>query len=230
MTTVVFWDIDGTLLTTGRAGVIALEAAAEEVCGGPLDLAAVRTAGLTDGEIALQIIESTGASGRATPEALLASYARHLPACLPLRAGRVLDGVHEALTALGGRPAVTSLLLTGNLRAGALAKLEHYGLDHHFPFPDAGAFCEGPEPRLAIARRAAALAAAFAAEAEGSPGTVFVIGDTEHDVACGRAIGALTVGVATGPAPRAELEAAEPWLLLDRLPEPQELLRLLGIA
>ena len=40
--TVLFWDIDGTLLTTGKAGVPAWEAAVTEVTGRDFELASIR--------------------------------------------------------------------------------------------------------------------------------------------------------------------------------------------
>ena len=42
----------------------------------------------------------------------------------------------------------------------------------------------------------------------------------EHDIDCGRAIGARTIGVGTGPFTAAELESHEPWWAVDVLPEP----------
>ena len=42
------------------------------------------------------------------------------------------------------------------------------------------------------------------------PERVFIIGDTPHDVACGKAIGAKTIAVATGSFSVAELEACNP--------------------
>ncbi len=42
------------------------------------------------------------------------------------------------------------------------------------------------------------------------PGRVFIIGDTPHDVACGKAIGAKTIAVATGGFSVAQLEACSP--------------------
>jgi phosphoglycolate phosphatase len=57
-----------------------------------------------------------------------------------------------------------------------------------------------------------------------------VIGDTPHDVKCGKAIGARTLAVASGPAyALEELRACEPWVALEAMPEPGELMRLLGI-
>jgi phosphoglycolate phosphatase-like HAD superfamily hydrolase len=58
---------------------------------------------------------------------------------------------------------------------------------------------------------------------------VFVIGDTPADVECGKAIGARTIAVASGWHPREELEATDPWLVLDRIPPPDEFRALLGL-
>ena len=57
-----------------------------------------------------------------------------------------------------------------------------------------------------------------------------VIGDTPHDVSCGKAIGARTLAVATGPSySLADLEACEPWKAVEELPPPGAFERLLGI-
>jgi len=59
----------------------------------------------------------------------------------------------------------------------------------------------------------------------------YVIGDTPHDISCGKVIGARTVAVATGPGyTLAELEACEPWLALEALPGAEEFLALLGLG
>ena len=52
MKTILFWDIDGTLLTTGKAGVPAWEAAVKEVTGKDFQLSSIRVPGLTDFQIA----------------------------------------------------------------------------------------------------------------------------------------------------------------------------------
>jgi phosphoglycolate phosphatase len=222
---ILFWDIDGTLLSTGRAGIFALEAAAVEVCGGEPDIQRLPTAGLTDAQIAQVIIASLGAQpDAATVAAFLRVYERELPAALPRRSGHVLPGVAEILEDLAGVPGVHNLLLTGNTRAGARAKLRYYGLDAHLVD---GAFCVGAGPRSDIAREAWSLARARA------PGVglqrAFVIGDTPHDVSCGKEIGARTVAVATGGYALAELEACEPWVAVERLPEPGAFRRLVGL-
>ena len=53
--TVLFWDIDGTLLTTARAGVFAWEEAVRELTGRKFDLITMRVAGLTDYQIAIRM-------------------------------------------------------------------------------------------------------------------------------------------------------------------------------
>src|SRR4051794_41958656 len=60
---VLFWDIDGTLLTTQRAGIFALEEAAREVCGATPDFSGLKTAGLTDHEIAVVVVRECGGGG-----------------------------------------------------------------------------------------------------------------------------------------------------------------------
>jgi phosphoglycolate phosphatase-like HAD superfamily hydrolase len=217
----VFWDIDGTLLTTGRAGIFAWERAVFEEFGVRIDMQQMRTAGLTDTEIALAI------SCRADPDAsaeqvasALRRYEQHLPSCLPLRQGRVLPGVLPVLELLRALPDTRTCLLTGNTRAGAAAKLGYYGLVDYFAH---GAFADGTRDRVEIAHHALELMA----EEDSGATEVFVIGDTPHDIRCGAAIGARTIALATGEYDLAQLASHAPWRALPRLPEPEEFQRLL---
>jgi phosphoglycolate phosphatase-like HAD superfamily hydrolase len=226
MTHVLFWDIDGTLLTTARAGVFALEDAAREVCGATPDFSKLVTSGLTDHEVAVLSIETVGAQAGSDQAArFLRHYESRLPDRLPLRQGRVLPGVREILDDVAARPGVEQLLLTGNTAAGAAAKLRHYGIDSFF---DAGAFCADGEDRVSIARRALSVARERLGE-DPDPDRTYVIGDTPHDIRCGQAIGARTVAVASGAHPVEELETFGPWLVLERLPEPARFAELLGL-
>jgi phosphoglycolate phosphatase len=223
---VLFWDIDGTLLTTKRAGLLALEEAAREVCGTSPDFAQMKTSGLTDHEVAELAIRECG--GEPAPEvasALLRSYERHLPGVLGERQGGALPGVVEILDSLRDRDDVISLLLTGNTPSGASAKLEHYGLAEYFA---GGAFCVDGDDRPGIAGRALEVAAEHAGE-KVDPDTTFVIGDTPADIRCGQGIGARTVAVASGTYGLDELEACDPWLALERLPSPERFVELLGL-
>ena len=226
MTRLLFWDIDGTLLSTARAGVFALEEAAREVCGTTPDFSSLQTSGLTDAEVAaLAIRESGGDPAPPTVTAFLSAYERHLPERLHWRRGRVLPGVLEILEDLSARPDVACLLLTGNTPAGARAKLAHYGLDSFFA---AGAFCTEGADRATIARRALEVAEEeLRRPLDGD--SVFVIGDTPHDVRCGQTIGARTIAVASGTYSREQLEASDPWRVLDALPDPESFAELIEL-
>ena len=229
MRAVVCWDIDGTLLTTARAGILAVKDAVREVCGVDADFGELRTSGLTDAEVTALAAEA-GTGERvdpATATAVLRAYERHLPERLPLRNGRVLPGVQEILDDLAARPDVTCLLLTGNTATGAEAKLSHYGLWGYFAA--GGAFCRDGEDRETIAGRARELAGRYLNGARADE-RIFVVGDSPADVRCGRGIGARTIAVATGVHSEEELAAAEPWLTLRGLPAPVDFARLLGIG
>lgn len=226
MTHVLLWDIDGTLLSTARGGIFALEAAAAEIGGAEIDMAELRTAGLTDGQIAVLLLETCGHEpDDALVDRFLRAYERELPAALHRRDGRVMPQVEAILDDLAARDDAISLLLTGNTADGAAAKLRHYGLDGRFA---AGAFCVGSGPRDDIARAAVELARSVLGS-EPDPERTFVIGDTPHDVACARAIGARCIAVATGVYDRAALAAEAPWRALDELPEPAAFRALVGL-
>jgi phosphoglycolate phosphatase len=224
MRRVLFWDIDGTLLTTRRAGVYALEQALVDVCEVTPDLGDLQTAGLTDHEVATLALETAGVEVTSDlAAAFLLAYERHLPDRLGWRSGGPMPGVVEILTELDRRDDVLSLLLTGNTEAGARAKLEHYGLAGFFA---GGAFCTAGDDRLTIARRAIELAAAKTGDRV-DPSAVFVIGDTPADVRCGKAIGARTIAVASGGHSVDDLREHAPWCLLERLPDPSDFIALL---
>ena len=129
MTHVLFWDIDGTLLTTARAGVFALEEAAR---GGarraPTSARCGPPGSPTPRSPRLRSSAAAATTADDVVAAFLRAYERRLPDALPARQGRVLPGVREILDALAGRDGRDSLLLTGNTPAGAEAKLRHYGL------------------------------------------------------------------------------------------------------
>jgi phosphoglycolate phosphatase-like HAD superfamily hydrolase len=220
---VLFWDIDGTLLTTARAGMFAWEESLRELTSNDFDPATFRTAGMTDYQIAQRTLELVGVeASAANVERFLRRYEDLLPGSLPRRQGRVLDNVREILEHLrAGRSDVRSYLLTGNTRTGARAKLTYYGLDEFF---SDGAFAEDLGARSTIAERALELA-----KQAGPVGdeTIFVIGDTPHDIECATAIGAKTIAVATGGYSVDELRPHEPWRLFETLPPPVEFVRLL---
>ncbi len=223
--TVLFWDIDGTLITTRRAGMFAWNDSVKELTGREFDLkVTIRTAGLTDYQIAVKTFELLGVEPDETlVRRLVQRYEELLPSSLPLRDGCVLPNVREILEHLRDREDVRSYLLTGNTRGGARAKLTYFGLMEFFPD---GAFSEDASARSAIAARALALARRAAPVADDR---VFVIGDTPHDIECGRAIGARTIAVATGDYTLDELLEHDPWRSFEALPPVDEFVDLLSV-
>lgn len=225
---IVFWDIDGTLLTTAKAGIVAWQDALRETTGVAVDLEHFDTAGYPDHGIARRLLAEFAGLPDADPQLvsdLVRRYEELLPAALGHRKGRVLPNVREILERLGTMPHVCSLLLTGNTERGARAKLMHYGLQEFFR---GGGFSERASDRVAIAR--AALDHAKAMGCVIRPGGVYVVGDTPHDVACGAAIGARTIAVATGRHTTDDLAALSPWRTLAALPPADDFLQLLREA
>jgi phosphoglycolate phosphatase-like HAD superfamily hydrolase len=222
---IVFWDIDGTLLTTGKAGVPAWEAAVREVTGKDFELSYIRVPALTDFQIAARTFELLGIPAEADVIArMVRGYEDRLPASLPLKQGRVLPNVREILEALRVRTDVRSYLLTGNTRRGARAKLTHYDLFKYFPD---GAFAEDQGDRASIATRALELARRHGPV---NADQIFVIGDTPHDIECAAAIDARTIAVATGGYTVEELSAHHPWRVFDELPPPPGFLKLIDVV
>jgi phosphoglycolate phosphatase len=222
-THVIYWDIDGTLLTTARAGVPALEDGAEAAVGVRPDLSAMQTAGMTDRMIARAVLQGLGrAPDPAVEQVFLDAYAAALPGRLAQRRGRVLPGVEATLRDLASRGGVVNTLLTGNIRAGAEAKLRSYGL---WDFFWSGGFAEDGHDRVEIARAAVSRAVDAHGEA-GARGVL--VGDTPYDVAAGAAVGLRVVAVASSVHSAEELRQLEPWWVLDRVPPAEALLARMG--
>jgi phosphoglycolate phosphatase-like HAD superfamily hydrolase len=221
----ILWDIDSTLVNTGAAGQHALVRATIEWFGGEGDLNGVEIAGRTDRAIAHQIMEKYGKPAtNLNVDAFLDRYVSLLPEELPKRNGRVLPGVRELIEDLARQPDKTLGLLTGNLERGARLKLGYYNLWHFFPF---GAFADDHHDRNALGPCAVGRAVAHAGF-EFRPEQVDVVGDTGHDIACGKAFGARTIAVATGSWSRERLADCAPDFLFDDLANVNEVKQKLG--
>ncbi len=198
------WDIDGTLLTTGGAGVNALANALNRVFDvdfqpkdGDPDIG-----GRTDRFIADALLKRFGKEpSEENIRLFLEGYLEELPKQLASRPGAVFGGVLDILKEAHDRPDLAQGLLTGNLQRGARIKLSHYKIHHYFEF---GAFADDSAIRNELgphARRRAFERHQY----DFPPEHIFIIGDTPHDIACGKAIGAQTIAVATGTFTREQL-------------------------
>ena len=214
MKTLLLWDIDGTLLTSGGAGMRALRTPLRELHGIQASLDDIDYAGRTDRHILRQIFTRYDLPiSEENFTRFLDHYVATLPSELANPGAFILPGVPALLTAAAARPDITQALLTGNVQRGARAKLSFHGLWDFFPF---GAFADDSEHRNDLGPHALRRAREHTG-VDFSPARVWVIGDTPHDIACGRIIGAQTLAVATGSHSVAALSAHAPTAVLPDL-------------
>ena len=193
----ILFDIDGTLVLTGRAGMRAMNRACSDIVRGEA-LTGMAVAGRTDWSILDDIVRQ---HGRTLDDTLLRDlrqrYVEHLVEEID-RPGEgvkdVMPGIRELLAALDKRDDAALALLTGNFVEGAQIKLEYFDLWKYFP---CGAFGGDAADRNALVPIAIERARACGI-ADVTPADVFVVGDTPSDVECALVAGATPVAVATG--------------------------------
>jgi phosphoglycolate phosphatase len=197
-TTLVLFDIDGTLIQSGRAGVRGMNRAFDRLYGHPKALDGVAVAGRCDRVIVMDAMRGVGLDPtdeeiRRLRDAYFESLQEEIGRPVAEPSG-ILPGVLALLTALDARPDVVVALLTGNFSGGARIKLGHFNLWHRFRF---GAFGDDHEDRRELVPVALTLARAGGLAIEDLQ-RVIVIGDTPLDVDCAHAHGARALAVATG--------------------------------
>jgi phosphoglycolate phosphatase-like HAD superfamily hydrolase len=205
----VLFDVDGTLIQTGRAGVRGMNAAFARLHGRERALDSVPIAGRTDRAIVADVMRAIGiepTENRVVElrDGYLDDLRREIGRPVAEPSG-VLPGVVALLDALAALPDVHVGLLTGNFEGGAGIKLGHFDLWRRFAF---GAFGDAHADRrdlVPVARAGASRAGC----PEVPPDRIWIIGDTPLDVDCARAHRARAVGVATGPFGPADLAGAD---------------------
>jgi phosphoglycolate phosphatase len=198
MPKLVLFDIDGTLVLTGGAGVRAMTRACDEIVGSSNALHAVAVAGRTDWIILSDALERMGRDLDAQLFAALRDrYVTHLREEIQVPGHgvkAVMPGIQALLDHLQARDGVYLGLLTGNFEAGARIKLEYFDLWRYF---QCGAFGDDAADRNALVPFAVSRARECGVP-DLAPHDILVVGDTPHDIACARAVGATPVAVATG--------------------------------
>ena len=213
----VLFDIDGTLLSAGRVAresVLRALSRAYDWTASPDhgDRARYDFSGKTDPQIVRELVREAVGDERceANLERALELYLEELRARLTPESIVPKPGIPELLRRLSADPRVTLGLLTGNLEAGARLKLDPPGFNPYFPF---GAFGSDSAdryllPPLAVIRAQSHSGRNFSGK------SIVIVGDSVHDVECGRPLGVRTVAVSTGPTPADRLAAKRPDALL----------------
>jgi phosphoglycolate phosphatase len=220
----VLFDIDGTLIRSGGAGVRAFAETFASEFKLPQATRSVVFAGRTDVALVRQIfVQNNLEPSPANFERFFDRYPFWLDHFLHKLEGGPCEGVREFIADLENDSRKPILgLLTGNIRLGAELKLRRYDLWQHF---QTGAFADDHEDRNCIA----GVAHKRGSQLIGRPlkgDEVLVIGDTAHDVECGKSIGAKVLAVATGGVKLKDLADHKPtWAVQDlREVRPKELL------
>lgn len=206
-TRLVLFDVDGTLLSSGRRGLGAFSEAMRRTFGTDGDMASYRFEGKLDPVIVAELMRGAGIPDdvvAARRPAALSLYLDLLEEALAEEPPALKPGVAELVARLSSSPTAVTALLTGNVQRGARIKLSAAGLWNRFRF---GVFGDEATRRvdlgpIALARALERTGRAF------TPAETVVVGDARADVECGRAIGARVVAVATGRTSADDLRAA----------------------
>ncbi len=213
------FDIDGTLILTGGAGMRAFYRAMRHVFDISVDSEVIRPDGKTDPLIAKEMLAHFGQENRwdqRSSNALFASYLSFLDEEMSTAkvsgAIRILPGVTELLEVLDVQRDFTLGLVTGNLEEGARIKLEKAGLLRYFRYGGYGSDSEDRTTliRLGIQRGTQSV---FPIPVD----SAFVIGDTPRDIIHGHAAGAAVIAVASAKYSIEDLRPYKPDLLLPDL-------------
>jgi phosphoglycolate phosphatase-like HAD superfamily hydrolase len=194
----ILFDIDGTLLLSGRAGLRAMTRAFQDTFGISNAFAGESFGGRTDSYLVSKALQGAG-----LPDTV-DNHAKFRETYLPMLAEEIqqpgtghkglMPGARELLDALDLYPDVHLALLTGNYREAAEIKLQHFELWDYFEW---GAFSDDHHDRNALVPIARTRAETYDIPPEAIE-RVIVIGDTPHDIECARVAGAKCIAVATG--------------------------------
>lgn len=204
MRPLLIWDIDGTLLEPRGVGRGSLNAVFQQLYHIPDGFEGLDFAGATDHDLWTQAA-TRGHVPLDDYPIFFRHYALHLRKVLRETPLMPLPGVVALMVSLSNR-GWPMVLGTGNIRAGAYAKLSAAGLAPYFP---AGGFSQPGRSRAAV----------IAGAATTVPETVtpIVIGDTPRDIEAGHANQFRVLTVATGRFLPDQLQSAGADAVLENL-------------
>ena len=199
------FDIDGTLLRAGNAGMKAVHETLVEMFG-EVPESKVAVHGRTDHGIMTDVFDTLEKDYQHYRGEFDQLYWNKLPRVLGKSGGNLLPGVVELLEVLAAAPDVALGILTGNARVPADIKLKHFGIEGYFSF---GGYGDNHSNRNQVAAEAVEAARSQLQESFNAD-RVWVIGDTVNDITCARSVGAKVIAVETGGGTHDELVLAAP--------------------
>jgi phosphoglycolate phosphatase-like HAD superfamily hydrolase len=214
MVRLVLFDIDGTLVHTGGAGIKAFTRVFATEFNLTHGVERIKFAGRTDVNLVREFFRLHQVPATAENfQRFFERYVFWLDHILAQSQTEACPGVARMLRDLRALPHPPAIgLLTGNIQLGAEIKLRHFDLWQEF---ELGAFADDHEERDQIAH-AARRRASRVLKRELRGEEIVVIGDTPLDIRCGRAIGAKVLAVATGGATLDDLHPHKAdWLVED---------------
>ena len=223
---ILLFDIDGTLLLSGKAGYRALTRTFEELFGVARGFDEVPVAGMTDEIILTAALERAGVA--ADLETRARFHARYCDLFadeirFPGPRKGLMRGVAVLLETLSGYNDIRCGLVTGNFARPAQIKLQHFDLWRFFHF---GAYGDDAPVRDELVPIAVERARRDGVAVERAVDVV-VIGDTPLDVRCAVAAGARSVAVATGSYDEAALRETGAHIVLADLSDTDGVVELL---
>lgn len=209
MHTLLLFDIDGTLMWGGRAAKESFTRALKVVYGTTGPIADHDFSGKTDLQITRELLTLAGLDDASIDRGFsefVEMYLEGLRERIVNHPPRILPGAADLVEFLAEQDGVALGLVTGNIMPAAFIKLASIGLDHRFEIGGYGSDHEMRNhlPGVAMGRATERWGVDF------PPESVWVIGDTPRDVACGKFHGTRTLAVATGYFDEESLRAAEP--------------------
>jgi phosphoglycolate phosphatase-like HAD superfamily hydrolase len=224
----ILFDIDGTLLLSGRAGLRAMTRTFEKTFGVPDAFAGEHFGGRTDSSLVSMALVNAGLPDTAE------AHHRFRENYIPILAEEIqhpgtghkglMPGALELLEALEDHHHLHLALLTGNYREAAEIKLQHFEIWDFFEW---GAFSDDAADRNALVPIACRRAETYDIPADAIE-RVIVIGDTPSDIECARVAGAKSIAVATGGFTIDQLKASGADAVLQDLSDTEAVLALLS--
>ena len=220
----VLFDVDGTMLLTGGAGMRAMKVVAAELFGTGFRWDGIVVSGHLDPLIFAEAAALNGLGDDPLHHRSFRSrYLEELRRQLERGRAQVraMPGIHDSIACLRARGVATLGLLTGNYGEAIPLKLAAIGVEPSW-FEITAFGDEAPTRRdlaaLAITKYSRRLGMPI------DPRRVVVVGDTPRDVDCAHAHGCFAFAVATGGYGPSELARAGADLVVSDLSDPAPLL------